>query len=150
MRRCTVDQPPTDPTVVSVTEGRPLKDRSTVGLVRDIAGDTSTLVRKQVELAKQEVVEGIASKAKGAAALAVAAILGLFVVNFLGLAAAYGLQLVVAPWLAKLIVAGGFLLLAVIAGLMGLRMMKKRSMAPKETKRTVKEDVEWARTQLKR
>lgn len=144
-----MDQPLTDPTV-PVTEGRPLRDRSIVDLVRAIAGDTSTLVRKQVELAKQEVVEGVAAKAKGAAALAVAAILGLFVVNFLGLAAAYGLQLVVAPWLAKLIVAGGFLLLAAIAGLIGLRVLKKRSIAPEETKRTVKEDVEWARAQLKR
>jgi hypothetical protein len=135
------DQQPTEP---------PLRDRSTVDLVRSIAGDTSTLVRKQVELAKQEVVEGIAAKVKGAAAMAAAGVLGLFVIGFLGLAAAYALDLVMEQWASRLVVAGGFVLLAAIAGLVGLRMMKKRSIAPAETKRTVKEDVEWARTQLKR
>jgi hypothetical protein len=36
------------------------------------------------------------------------------------------------------------------AALFGLRRMKKPSLAPEETKRTVKEDVEWAKAQLKR
>jgi hypothetical protein len=141
-----MDQPRTDRQPIE----RPLRDRSTVDLVRSIAGDTSTLVKKQVELAKQEVVEGIAAKVKGAAAIAVAGVLGLFVIGFLGLAAAHALDLVMEPWASRLIVAGGFLLVAAIAGLVGLRVMKKRSIAPEETKRTVKEDVEWARAQLKR
>ena len=129
---------------------KPLEDRSTLELVRSIVTDTSTLVRKEVELARQEVVEGVTSKLKGAGAMAVAAVLGLFVVGFLGLAAAYGLDLVVAPWLSRLIVAGAFLLLAALAGALGMRAMKKRPLAPEETKRTVKEDVKWARAQLKR
>lgn len=141
-----MDQPPTDQQPIEP----PLRQRSTVDLVRSIAGDTSTLVRKQVELAKQEVLEGIAAKVKGAAAMVAAGVLGLFVIGFLGLAAAHALDLVVEPWASRLIVAGGFLLLAAIAGLVGLRVMKKRSIAPEETKRTVKEDVEWARQQLKR
>jgi hypothetical protein len=136
--------------VVTVTVDKPLRERSTIDLVRAIAGDTSTLVRKQVELARQEVVEGVMAKAKGAAAMAAAGLLALFVIGFLGLAAAYGLDLLMAPWLSRLIVAGGFLLLAAIAALVGIRVMKRRSVAPEETKRTVKEDVEWARAQLKR
>jgi hypothetical protein len=141
-----MDQPPTNQQPTPA----PLRERSTVDLVRSIAGDTSTLVRKQVELAKQEVVEGIAAKVKGAAALGAAGVLGLFVIGFLGLAAASALDLVMEPWASRLVVAGGFLLLAAIAGLVGLRVMKKGSIAPEETKRTVKEDVEWARQQLKR
>jgi len=145
-----VEQPRRDETVVTVTVDKPLRERSTIDLVRAIAGDTSTLVRKQVELARQEVVEGVMAKAKGAAAMAAAGLLALFVIGFLGLAAAYGLDLLMAPWLSRLIVAGGFLLLAAIAALVGIRVMKRRSVAPEETKRTVKEDVEWARAQLKR
>jgi hypothetical protein len=129
---------------------KPLEDRSTLELVRSIVTDTSTLVRKEVELARQEIVEGVTSKLKGAGAMVAAAVLGLFVVGFLGLAAAYGLDLLVAPWLSRLIVAGAFLLVAALAGALGMRAMKKRSLAPEETKRTVKEDVEWARAQLKR
>lgn len=146
-----MQQPLTDePVVVPDRNDRPLRERSMVDLVRSIATDTSTLVRKQVELAKQEVVEGIRAKAMGAAALAVAGVFGLFVMGFLGLAAAYALDLVVEQWVSRLIVAGVFMLLAAVAAVFGLRAMKKGSIAPEETKRTVKEDVEWARAQLKR
>ncbi len=129
---------------------RPLEDRSTLELVRSIVTGTSTLVRKEVELARQEVVEGVTSKLKGAIAMAAGAVLGLFVLGFLGLAAAYGLDLVVAPWLSRLIVAGAFLLLAALAAVLGMRALKKGTLVPEKTKRTVKEDVEWARAQLKR
>jgi len=47
-------------------------------------------------------------------------------------------------------VAGAFLLLAVGAVLFAKLRMKSPPMAPEETKRTVKEDVEWAKTQLRR
>jgi hypothetical protein len=52
--------------------------------------------------------------------------------------------------LAWLIVGGVFLLVAGGAAMFGLRRMKTPPMAPEETKRTVKEDVEWAKAQLKR
>lgn len=124
--------------------------RSTAELVRTIAADTATLVRKEVQLARQEIVEGVLAKVKGAAALAAAGVLLLFVVVFLGSAAAQGLDLVLEPWASRLIVAGGFLLLAAAAAGLGLRKMKRPPVAPEETKRTVKEDVEWAKAQLKR
>jgi uncharacterized membrane protein YqgA involved in biofilm formation len=124
--------------------------QSTIQLVRSIATDTSALVRKEVELARQELTAAVMARLVGAGALAVAGLFGLLIVIFLALAAAEALDLVFAPWLSRLIVAGGFLLLAGIAALVGLRKMKKPSFAPEETKRTVKEDVEWAKTQLKR
>jgi uncharacterized membrane protein YqgA involved in biofilm formation len=124
--------------------------QSTIQLVRSIATDTSTLVRKEVELARQELTGAVMARAVGAGALVVAGLFGLLLVIFLALAAAEALDLVFAPWLSRLIVAGGFLLLAGMAALFGLRKMKKPSFAPEETKRTVKEDVEWAKAQLKR
>jgi uncharacterized membrane protein YqgA involved in biofilm formation len=128
----------------------PPDQQSTIGLVRAIATDTSTLVRKEVELARQELMAGVKSRVVGAAAFGAAAVLGLLIVIFLALAAAEALDLVFAPWLSRLIVAGAFLLMAAGAALFGLRRMKKPSLAPEETKRTVKEDVEWAKAQLKR
>lgn len=124
--------------------------QSTIQLLRSIATDTSALVRKEVELARQELTAAVMARLVGAVALAVAGFFGLLIVIFLALAGAEALDLVFAPWLSRLIVAGGFLLLAGIAALVGLRKMKKPSFAPEETKRTVKEDVEWAKTQLKR
>jgi cytochrome c biogenesis protein CcdA len=124
--------------------------RSTLQLVRDIAGDTATLVRKEVELAKQEITEAITARIKAAAALAVAGVMGFFVVFFGAFGVAEGLAHTVQRWLAFLIVAAGFLLVAGGAAFFGLQHLKKPPLAPEETKRTVKEDVEWAKAQLKR
>jgi hypothetical protein len=129
---------------------QPPQERSTVQLVRDIAGDTSTLVRKEIELARQEVTEALLSRVKGGAALAVGGLMALFGLIYLGIAAGAALSIVLPRWLAWLIVGGAFLVLSGGAALFGLRKMKKPPMAPEETKRTVKEDVEWAKAQLKR
>ena len=76
--------------------------------------------------------------------------MALFGILYLGIAAGAALSIVLPRWLAWLIVGGAFLLLAAVAALVGLPKLKKPPMAPEETKRTVKEDVEWAKAQLKR
>jgi hypothetical protein len=126
------------------------KERSTVQLVRDIASDTATLVRKEVELARQEITTAVMARVKASGALAAAGAMGLFALIYLGIAAGAALSIVLPRWLAWLIVGGAFLLLAGVAALFGLRKLKKPPMAPEETKRTVKEDVAWAKAQLKR
>ena len=141
----------TEPIVAPASPGLHGKDpRSTMELVKDIAADTSSLVRKEVELAKQEVLEAITARLKAAGAMAAAGVFGLFMVGFLALAAAAALDIILPTWLAALIVAGGFAVIAGPAVLFGLRRMKAPPLAPEETVRTVKEDVEWARAQLKR
>ena len=119
-------------------------------LVRDIAADSSTLVRKEVELAKQELLEAITARLQAVGAVAMAGVFGLFMLEFLALAAAAALDILFPAWLAALIVAGGFALIAGPAVLFGVRRMKAPPLAPQETVRTVKEDVAWARAQLKR
>jgi uncharacterized membrane protein YqjE len=126
------------------------EDRSTIQLVRSIAGDTALLVRKEMELAKQEVTAAIGARVKAAAALAAAAVVLVLALAFLGATMAAALDQALRPWASRLIVAGTYLVLAAIAALFGLKRLKKPSLAPEETKRTVKEDVEWARAQLKR
>lgn len=123
--------------------------RSTPTLVRSIANDSATLVRKEVELARQEMVEALIARVKAAAALIAAAVVGLIAIVFGGTAAASALDSVVAPWASRLIVAGGFLLIATLAVVVGVAK-KAPPLVPEKTVETVKEDVEWAKTQLKR
>jgi YihY family inner membrane protein len=130
--------------------GRPPAEQSTVELLRSIAGDTGTLVKKEVELARREITEAVTARLKAVAGLAAAGVLALLAVIFLGTAGAWGLSIVLPLWAAWLIVGGVFLLLALGALLFAKRRFKVPPMAPEETKRTVKEDVEWARAQLKR
>jgi hypothetical protein len=126
------------------------RDLSTVKLVGRMAGDVGTLIRKEVELARQEVTEGITGRLKGAAAFAGAAVMALFLLGFLAAAGAAALALVLPLWASLLIVAGVFLLLAVGAVLFGRARMTSASIAPEKAKENIKEDVRWAKAQLRR
>ncbi|MGH2573624.1 MAG: YhjD/YihY/BrkB family envelope integrity protein [Actinomycetota bacterium] len=121
--------------------------RSTPDLIVSIASDSATLVRKEIELAKQEVAESVTSRVKAIAVLGVAGVFGLFALGWLSAALARGLDLVLDPWASRLVVGGLFLLLAGAAFVFG----KPKAKPPLgETKRTIKEDVRWAKAQLKR
>lgn len=125
------------------------RDRSTPEIVRSIASDTASLVRAEADLAKHEIVEAISARIKAIGALAVAGGLAFLGLAF-GLAAvAQALALTVAVWIANLIVAVGVLFIAGIAAMIGARKSKRPPLAPRETVRTVKEEVEWAKDLLK-
>jgi len=83
-------------------------------------------------------------------AFAAVAVVALFVVGFLGAALAAGLAEAMATWLALLIVAGVFLVLGGVAAAFGVTRLKRPPLKPERTKETIKEDVEWARAQLRR
>src|SRR5205823_6728822 len=80
----------TQPTRDMATRSRADGDdaRSTPELIKAVAGDTATLVRKEVELARQEIVEALAARAKAAGALGAAGAMGLFAFLFLAVAGA--------------------------------------------------------------
>ena len=122
--------------------------RTTAELVVDIAGDTAMLVRKEVQLAKQEVTESVVAKVKGVIAVAVAGVLALFAIGFGAAAGAYALQNVLEPWAARVVVAAAFLALAAIAAGIGLGRLKS-DRPLRRTKKTLKEDARWAATQIK-
>ncbi len=118
-------------------------------LMKEVTEDLSTLIRKEIELAKQEVGASVSAKLKGAAIIAIAGILGFFALIFLLLAIRDGLDNVMGTWLADLITA--VILLAI--GAAGALAAKKKLTAPLNTdltKQTIKEDVRWAKTLGKR
>lgn len=118
-------------------------------LIKEISEDFSTLIRKEIELAKQELGSSMATKAKGAAIIAIAGLFGFFALIFLLLALRDGLNEFLWTWLADIVTA--LVLLAVGAG--AALWAKKKLAAPistELTKKTVKEDIEWAKTLGKR
>lgn len=125
-------------------------ERSTFEIVMAIADDTKHLLTKEIELARHEIVEAVLAKAKAAAALAVAGFIGVFVLVFGGLTAVAALDNVLPPWGSRLVVTGVFALLAIVAVLFGIARLKKPGLVPEETKRTLKEEKEWAIAQLQR
>lgn len=123
--------------------------KSAGALVKEISEDLSTLIRKEVELAKIELGESISAKVKGAAIIAIAATLGFFALIFVLLALRDGLDNFLWTWAADLVTA--VILLAVGAlGALAARKKLATPMSPDLTKQTIKDDVEWAKTITKR
>ncbi|MCW2946429.1 MAG: hypothetical protein JWR24_3146 [Actinoallomurus sp.] len=118
-----------------------LEDKSIGELVAIATADVSRLIKAEMELAKLEL-KGDAKKAGlGGTLFAVAGLIGGIVLILLSIAAAYGLiELGVWRWLAFVIVAGVYVLLAAILIGIGLWRMKKMSRASR-TRKTVKEDL---------
>jgi F0F1-type ATP synthase assembly protein I len=121
-------------------------DRSLGELFSQLTADMGTLVRKELELAKVEGREEL-KQAASSAAMSLEAAMGAFMaVLFASLALAWLLDQAMNTALA-------FLIVAVVWGIVAavlLSSAKKRAqrirMLP-ETKQTLKEDEQWARTQ---
>ena len=124
------------------------KDKSLGELFADLSRDTSHLLRQEVQLAKKEMSENVARTVKNAALLVVAGVLVIFAVQALLAAAILALVPFVGPWQAALIVAVALLVVAGVLAMTGVSALKKGSLAPKETVRTIQEDVQWAKKQI--
>ena len=124
--------------------------KGTGPLLRSIAADISTLVSKQIELAKQEIGEMVGTRAKAVGVFGAAAVLGLFVIGFLGMAGAEALDLALPRWAAMLIMAVVFALLAAVAIVAARGWLRSSATKPELTQESLKEDVRWAKQQLKR
>ena len=123
------------------------RDRPVGELVKDLAGQTSTLVRQEIQLAQAELTSKGKTAGRGVGMLVGAAIAGLLALIALtwGLIAALdtGLPL----WLAALIV---MLLWGIVGAVLATRGRKELQQATPpvpQTVETVKEDIQWAKTQ---
>ena len=126
------------------------RERPIGDLMKDLSEQTSTLVRKEVELAKAELAEKGKKAGAGAGLFGGAGLFAFFA--FAGLTATFILALatVMQPWLAALIVTAVY---GAIAGVLALRGKKKVQTAtppmPEQALETTKEDVAWVKTKAK-
>ena len=84
------------------TETRDARQRGVGELVKDLAGQTSTLVRQEIQLAQAEVTQKGKLAGKGAGMLAGAAVFGLLALGALTAALIALLDTWVATWIAAL------------------------------------------------
>src|SRR5436305_9811524 len=106
-------------------------DKSLGEAVGDVSAKASLLVREEIELAKAEISEKVSSIVKGGAVAAIAGVFAVFSLIYLFQAVAWFLNDLFnvhqAYWVGFLIVFGGLILVAGLAGLVGLRWIKKGS-----------------------
>jgi hypothetical protein len=111
------------------------------GLVSLAVKDVTQLVRYELDLAKLELKADVRRLAVGGALLGISAFVGCLVLMLLSFALANGLiTLGIWSWAAFLITAGACVLLAALAVLVGVLMMKKLGGLSK-TRKTVQEDI---------
>lgn len=124
--------------------------RSLSEMVRAVIDGVRDILRKEIELAKIEMTEAIASKGIAIGLFVAGGVAALFGIGFAAAAGSSALDLVMPTWAADLIVGAVFLLIAAVALLAGRRMLRRGPIAPTRTKETIKEDVRWAKQQIER
>ena len=124
-------------------------DRSISDILQEVLRNLQDIVRFEVRLAKTEVRQEIVKAKFAALLMAVGALCGVFALFFLLLAGVYALSLVVPGWAAALIVTGALMLIAAITVIAGLKQSKRIHPTPEKTVGTMKENVEWAKQQVK-
>jgi hypothetical protein len=131
---------------MTATRQEELHEQPIGELLKQLATETTTLVRQELDLAKAEMREkagkagpgfGMIGAAGGVALLALGALTAFFVLALDG---------AVPTWLAALIVAIAYGAVATVLYMRGKeRVDDAGSPAPRQTIETVKEDVEWAK-----
>ena len=125
-----------------------LRDRPIGDLLKQLSQDTATLVRKELGLAKAEMAQRGKKAGLGAGMFGAAGIVAFLALGALTACFILALAEVMDPWQAALIVA---LVYAAIAGVLALvgreRVQEAAPPVPQQTVDTVKEDVQWAKTQ---
>jgi len=125
-----------------------LREQSIGELLKTLSQETTTLVRQELELAKAEMTEkgkkaGIGAGMLGGAGVAALLALGALTATLIAI-----LDTAIALWLAALIVTAVWATIAAVLALRGRERVKDAGPAvPEQTIETVKEDVQWAKTQ---
>jgi Putative Actinobacterial Holin-X, holin superfamily III len=123
-----------------------LRERPVGELLKQLATETTTLVRQELDLAKAEMRQKGRQAGPGFGLIGGAGAVGLGAFGALTAFFVLALDGVVANWLAALIVA---LVYAAIAAFLYVRGKEKvedaGSPVPEQTVETLKEDVEWAK-----
>jgi uncharacterized membrane protein YqjE len=127
-----------------------LRERSIGELLRQLSEQTTRLVHQELELAKAELTQKGKQAGAGAGLFGGAGALGLAALGALTACFILALNAIMPAWLAALIVAVVYGAIAAFLALRGRDKVKQATpLVPEQTIETVKEDVEWAKTQLR-
>jgi uncharacterized membrane protein YqjE len=126
-----------------------LREQPMGELFKQLSNELSTLVRQELKLAQAEMTEKGKRAGLGAGMFGGAGLIGFLALLTLTACIVAALAEAMHVWLAALIVT---VIYAAIAGVMALFGKRKVAEAtppvPEQTVETVKEDVQWAKTQL--
>jgi uncharacterized membrane protein YqjE len=121
------------------------RERPVGELVKDLSAQTTTLVRKEIELARAELRQKGKAAGKGAGMLGGAAAAVLLALGALTAALIALLDKEMATWVAALIVMALWAVIALVLAKAGQRSLQRAAPPVPQTVETVKEDIQWAK-----
>lgn len=116
---------------------------STRELVAAAVASATDLVRDEIELARLELKRDLKAQMRSSIWLVVGVVFALMVLALLLVAVAFALATVLPGWGAALIVAGFAAIVATITGIVGYVTIVRKPLDV--TRRTLKENLEWAK-----
>ena len=126
-----------------------LREQSMGELFKQLSDDMSKLVRQELKLAQAEMTEKGKKAGIGVGMFGAAGIVGMVALLTFTACLVAALATGMAVWLAALIVTVVYALVAGGLALLGKQRVSEATPAvPEQTVETVKEDVQWAKTQL--
>ena len=135
---------------MAANDNNNMRDRGTGELLKELSDHTTTLVRQEIELAKAELAQKGKKAGVGAGMLGGAGLVGVFALAALTTCIIVALDSAMPLWLAALIPA---VIYAAVAAVLALQGRDKAQQAgppvPEQATESVKEDVQWAKTQAK-
>jgi uncharacterized membrane protein YqjE len=127
-----------------------LRGHGTGELLRELSDHTTTLVRKEIELAKAELGEKGKKAGRGAGMFGGAGLFGVLAFGALTTCIIVALDSAMELWLAALIVAVVYGGVAAVLALQGREKVQEAGPpVPEQATESVKEDVQWAKTQAR-
>jgi uncharacterized membrane protein YqjE len=127
-----------------------LREHGTGELLKELSDHTTTLVRKEIELAKAELGEKGKKAGQGAGMFGGAGLVGVFAFGALTTCIIVALDSAMELWLAALIVAVVYGAIAAVLALQGRNKVQEAGPpVPEQATDSVKEDVQWAKTQAR-
>lgn len=120
-------------------------DRPIGELLGELYRDFSTMVDRQIALARHEAATAAQSAGRGIAILAAGGVVGLVGLIYLMLAVVYALGRVMPEWAAALLVGAVLAIGGGVAVASGLERLRALTRPLSETRETLREDREWAR-----
>jgi uncharacterized membrane protein YqjE len=128
--------------------GSDLRERPIGELLKQLSQETTTLVKQELDLAKAEVAQKGQQAGKGVGMFGGAGVMGLLA---LGSFTAFLIMLLdgaMPNWAAALIVTAVYAAIAGVLALQGRNKVKEATPpVPEQAVESVKEDVQWAKTQ---
>jgi hypothetical protein len=126
------------------------RERPLPELLKQLSEETTRLVRQEIDLAKAELTQKGKQAGVGAGLFGAAGAIGFLALAALTTCFILALDAAMPAWLAALIVA---LVYGAVAGVLAMQGRNKVRQAtppvPEQTIETVKEDVQWAKTQMR-